>query len=87
MKKGFTHDNADNKSVEWYTPPWIFEELGLVFDLDPCAPLFGVPWIPAKKYYSIDDLVWLNPPYGKFTGAWLEKMHNHRNGIAFFFAY
>lgn len=23
-KGGFTHDSADNKSVDWYTPPWVF---------------------------------------------------------------
>lgn len=21
---GFTHDDVDNKSVDWYTPAWIF---------------------------------------------------------------
>jgi len=95
-KQGFTHDNVNNKSVDWYTPPWIFERLNLDFDLDPCAPIGGVPWIPAKKHYSLiddgltkdwgSDLVWLNPPYGVSTGAWLNKMHNHRNGIALVFS-
>lgn len=92
---GFTHDNVANKSVDWYTPPWIFEALGLEFDLDPCAPVGGVPWIPAAKHYSEADdglkqpwngCVWLNPPYGKFTAEWLAKMHQHRNGIALVFA-
>jgi phage N-6-adenine-methyltransferase len=97
-KQGFTHDNVKNKSIEWYTPKWIFDKLDLVFDLDPCAPAGGVPWIPAKNHYSlIDDgltsswgdknnLIWLNPPYGVSTGAWLKKMHEHRNGIALVFA-
>lgn len=93
---GFAHDNVNNKSVEWYTPKWIFDKLGLNFDLDPCSPEGGIPWIPAKKYLSVkddgltstwgDDLVWLNPPYGRFTGAWLDKMHRHRKGIALVFA-
>ena len=26
------------KSVEWYTPKWIFDELGTKFDLDPSYP-------------------------------------------------
>lgn len=96
QQKGFTHDNVNNKSVDWYTPPWIFERLGLEFDLDPCSPVGGVPWIPAKKHYSLvddgltqdweNDLVWLNPPYGVATGAWLNKMHNHRKGIALVFS-
>lgn len=94
-KGGFTHDDANNKSVEWYTPPWIFEGLGLTFDLDPCQPAAGIPWIPANKRYSLvddglvspwDGKVWLNPPYGKHTTAWLKKMHEHRNGIALVFA-
>ena len=93
--KGFTHDKKENLSVDWYTPPSIFNALGLQFDLDPCAPVGGVPWIPAKKHYSIQDdglvrgwegRVWLNPPYGKHTPAWLDKMHRHRNGVALVFA-
>jgi hypothetical protein len=92
---GFTHDNVDNKSVDWYTPQWIFDELGLTFDLDPCAPPGGVPWIPAKQVYSLpqDGLslpwhgrVWLNPPYGKHTKQWLGKMAEHGNGVALVFA-
>ncbi len=94
-KGGFTHDSAKNKTVDWYTPKWIFDELGLTFDLDPCQPEHGISWIPAKKYYSIKDdglkqewsgLVWLNPPYGDHTPAWLKKMHAHRNGLALVFA-
>lgn len=92
---GFTHDKKENLSVDWYTPPSIFKSLGLQFDLDPCAPVGGVPWIPARRHFSIEDdglsqhwdgLVWLNPPYGKHTPQWLHKMHRHRNGIALVFA-
>lgn len=28
-KQGFAHESFANVSVEWYTPPWIFERLGL----------------------------------------------------------
>jgi len=92
---GFTHDNVDNKSVDWYTPPWVFERLGLLFSLDPCQPEGGVPWIPTCQYYTEKDdgliqpwdgLVWCNPPYGKHTIKWLKKMHEHRNGVALIFA-
>jgi len=92
---GFTHDNRNNASVDWYTPPWVFEKLGLEFDLDPCQPVGGIDWIPAKNHYSIvddgltapwDGRVWLNPPYGKHTPAWLKRMNEHRNGIALVFA-
>jgi DNA N-6-adenine-methyltransferase (Dam) len=92
---GFTHDNKDNKSVDWYTPPHIFEDLGLEFDLDPCQPETKIPWIPAKKHYweavdglsqPWDGLVWLNPPYGKHTPLWLDKMAEHGEGVALVFA-
>lgn len=75
-KKGFTHDDANNKSVDWYTPAWVFERLGLHFDLDPCQPLQGIPWIPTTfRYGEVEDglkspwfgRVWLNPPYGTHT--------------------
>ena len=92
---GFTHDKKDNASVDWYTPKWIFDELGLEFDLDPCQPFNKIPWIPAKQHYWEDidglalpwhGLVWCNPPYGKFTSAWLKKMSEHRNGVSLVFA-
>jgi len=96
MVSGLTHESHINKSIEWYTPKWIFDKLDMKFDLDPCSPLGGVPWIPAKEHYSIEDdgltkcwqnkRVWLNPPYGKYTGTWLDKMHKHRNGVALVFA-
>lgn len=96
MKKtGFTHDDKDNISVDWYTPPWIFESLGLHFDLDPSSPVGGVPWIPVSNIFTEKDNgleqdwfgnVWLNPPYGRLTYSWLEKMHSYRNGIALVFA-
>ena len=68
-KNGFTHDSVDNLSVDWYTPPHIFDGLG-VFDLDPASPVGGVSWIPALQYYTLEDdgltsdwygRVWLNP--------------------------
>ena len=95
MKAGFSHEDRNSQNVDWYTPPWVFQRLGLDFDLDPCQPPDGIDWIPAKRRYSVHDdgltqpwsgRVWLNPPYGKHTPAWLERMHNHRNGIALVFA-
>jgi hypothetical protein len=92
---GFTHDSANNRSVDWYTPSWLFEELGLTFCLDPCHPATRIPWIPVTLTYCEADngltspwygRVWLNPPYGKYTYRWLEKMHQHRDGVALVFA-
>jgi len=96
MNSGFTHESHKSKTIEWYTPPWVFDKLGIEFDLDPCAPELPLAdWIPAKKRYTKrdnglamewDGRVWLNPPYGRHTQEWLEKMHLHRNGIALVFA-
>lgn len=96
--KGFTHEAPnDGAKVEWYTPSWVFEDIGLKFDLDPCAPLGGLPWIPAAKFYSLPDdglslpwppggRIWCNPPYGPQTKKWLCRMNEHRRGIALVFA-
>lgn len=74
---------------EYYTPPEVFEALGLTFDLDVCAPRGGIPWIPARRYYSMDDdglaqpwqgRVWMNPPYSR-PRLWAEKFIAHRHGI------
>jgi hypothetical protein len=76
---------------EWLTPPEILNALG-DFDLDPCAPE-NRPWDMAQNHYSINGLflpwngrVWCNPPYGKETGKWLDKLARHGNGIALTFA-
>lgn len=75
---------------DWYTPPYIIEALGLTYDLDPCSPKGGVPWIPATHHYSEEDdgllqpwegRVWLNPPYSE-PWPWLDRLREHGNGIA-----
>lgn len=81
-------------SVEWYTPPHVFEALGLTFDLDPCAPAGGVPWVPAINHYSLPDdglllpwagRVWLNPPYGREARKWVDRLIEHGDGVALVF--
>ena len=98
MTKGFTHESATNKTVEWYTPRHIFDAIGVQFDLDPCSPGKDiVPWVPANECYSWalgqDGMmlpwsgnVWMNPPYGKNTAAWFERLALHGTGIALLFA-
>lgn len=65
------------------------------FALDPCSIPGGVPWIPAARSISLPDdglaaewagRVWLNPPYGKATVAWMRRLAAHGNGIALVFA-
>lgn len=75
--KGFAHEDKNNLSVDWYTPAWIFERMGLQFDLDPCAPTGGVPWIPAVRHYDLED--------NGLTSSWLGKvwLNPSRYGIVF----
>ena len=93
MSKNF-NTNTDNHD-EWLTPPDILYPLG-EFDLDPCAPTPETrPWNTAKNHFSVLDdglsqdwegRVWCNPPYGRETFKWLEKLAEHGNGIALIFS-
>jgi hypothetical protein len=87
------HQGNEMLSDEWLTPPEIIKDLG-PFDLDPCSPIHR-PWDTAKEHYTVNDngllqawtgFVWCNPPYGKYTARWLERMAMHGNGIALIFA-
>ena len=89
--KNFNTNTKNND--EWLTPPHILKALG-EFDLDPCAPI-NRPWDMAKKHYTVENdglsqpwggRVWLNPPYGRETFKWIERLAEHRNGIALIFA-
>lgn len=88
MTRLFTLPHAATTD-DWYTPAWIFEAMGETFDLDVCTPPGGVPWIPAKAFYTPDDdglsqpwtgFVWCNPP---FSGVkpWCLKWCQHWDGI------
>ncbi len=83
------------KGVEWYTPEWVFQELGLQFDLDPCSPHDAETYVPANTKYTIFDdglmrewfgRVWLNPPYGRETPQWINRMVDHGNGVVMVFS-
>lgn len=78
-----------SKNDQLYTPPEIFELIGIEFDLDVCAPPGGVPWVPAKRYLTEADdglttpwegLVWMNPPYSA-PKPWIKKWIAHNNGF------
>ena len=76
------HDGP--QSVEWETPPDLFRRLDeeFHFDLDPCASATNAK---CEKYFTCDDnglaqswadrRVFMNPPYGRVIGSWLEKAY------------
>ena len=76
-------------SDDYYTPTWVFERMGLDFDLDVCAPPGGVPWIPARRFFTMADdglsqpwegRVWMNPPYSNCT-PWSKRFIAHGEGV------
>lgn len=88
-----SHHSARMMRDEWLTPPEILTALG-PFDLDPCAPI-NRPWDTAATHFTINDhgliqpwsgRVWLNPPYGRETAVWMQRLADHGNGIALIFA-
>ena len=79
------------ESDEWYTPRYIFDALGVTFDLDVAAPYLGPRQVPCKIWMSENSLerdwfgmVWMNPPFGHQSTKrlWLRKFFEHGNGIA-----
>ena len=72
------------------TPAWVFDGLGLTFDLDPASPGEGQgDCVPARVKLTLTDdgltqpwhgLVWLNPPFSNVT-AWGRRFIEHSNGV------
>lgn len=85
-----TDDVKINIGDEWYTPKWIFDALGLEFNMDVCSPINTLhSTVPAKQRFNIktnglaqewSGLVWCNPPYSD-PEPWADKMIKHNNGI------
>ncbi len=73
-----------SKSDEWETPQNLFDKLDSVyhFTLDPCATDYNHK---CNKYYTLEtngldkdwngETVFVNPPYGKSIGKWVEKCY------------
>lgn len=87
MKKG--------KTDEYYTPKYIFDALGVQFDLDVACPNDQSVVIHTPCYRKIiekedglktewNGFVWMNPPYGheKNKEIWLNKFFMHMDGVA-----
>lgn len=85
----FGAEQTERTTDDFLTPAWIFEVLGLSFDLDVASP----PWathVPATTFYTKADnglaqpwfgRVWMNPPYSEAT-PWVARFIDHRHGIA-----
>lgn len=89
------HETAVAASTDWRTPSSVFEALGTVFDLDPCAPSDGA--YPGEVYcrahyrlpvadgllFPWHGMVWLNPPFSsQLATPWLERAITHGSVIA-----
>jgi len=74
-----------SKSNEWGTPRELFERLAEMFGpftLDPCATPINAK---CEKFYTLADdglvqswageRVFMNPPYGRVIGQWIEKAY------------
>ncbi|MCB9415399.1 MAG: hypothetical protein H6526_08945 [Actinobacteria bacterium] len=82
-------DSIAVTSDDCYTPRWVFDAMGLHFDLDVAAPPGG-PWhVPCDRYYTAEDdgltqpwdgLVWCNPPYSRYA-PWAARWASHARGV------
>lgn len=82
--------DPDRHGDDWYTPRWLFDQIGVTFDVDVCAP--DDPTMrtcPAHTYYTQTDdglmqpwrgLVWCNPPYSE-PAPWVDRWLLHGNGL------
>ena len=68
-------------SDERFTPRWVFDALGEIFDLDPASPVGLDTFVPAKRRYTAEDdglsqpwegFVWCNPPFSNAT-PWADR--------------
>lgn len=86
-----SHQSHKAMTTTWLTPKEIIEDLG-PFDTDPCA---HPSWPTADRLICLPEdglvapwegTVWLNPPYGRETWRWLDRLAEHGDGIALIFA-
>lgn len=93
-------ENNVGESDEWYTPRWLFDALGVTFDLDVASPGLDAPHchVPARRCFTANDdglsqpwhgFVWMNMPFGGRNAQvpWLEKFVEHGHGLGLARAY
>ncbi len=79
-----------SKRMDWPTPWPLFRELDAEFhfEIDVCASASNSK---CDRYFTIEDnaldrdwaplICWMNPPYGRAIGRWMEKaLSESRNG-------
>lgn len=86
------HEQCVGATDEWYTPKYVFDAMGVTFDVDVASPGPEVTrWIPACRFLTDSSLetqwrnfVWMNPPFGARNGIipWIEKFIAHGDGVA-----
>jgi len=73
-----------SRTDEWATPLWLFNALNreFAFTLDPCSSHENATcarhFTPAENGLVqswANEVVWMNPPYGRTIGAWVAKAH------------
>lgn len=74
-----------SESVEWYTPPDLFERVAAQhgpFDLDPATDPRSPIWPLVERHWTVADdglaqpwngKIWCNPPYGRTIRLWTRK--------------
>lgn len=79
-----------SETPEWSTPQSVFDALNaeFAFTLDPASTHENAK---CKKHYTREDdglskswegeRVFVNPPYGRVIGAWVEKMAHGRANV------
>jgi len=84
-------EGAVGKSDEWYTPKYIFDAMGCLFDLDVANAAIGGAHVPCRESFGSEGLerewhgfVWMNPPFGGRgqKSPWLDKFFDHGDGVA-----
>ena len=76
-----------SNDMTWETPQWLFDKLDkeFHFTLDVCASANNTK---CNKYWNVEqdalkhnwaankEVYWMNPPYGREVGVWIEKAYN-----------
>ena len=73
-----------SNDMTWETPQWLFDKLDKEFNftIDVCAlpetakcKNYYTPQIDGLKQDWEDNICWMNPPYGREVGVWIEKAY------------